>query len=128
MQDGDLKNAWGGISSLQFSFSLIWTEAQARKVKLEKLNHLMSGKTAFFCGLGHRKGKIAPGYDADLFVFDPEAGFGLRRENIFHKHPDTPYMGKKLQGKVLRTYLGGEVIFDDGNFPGKPQGKPILKE
>ena len=128
LHSGDLKNAWGGISSLQFSFSLIWTESLSRNVKLDKLSQLMSHNPAIFCGLDHRKGLIAPGYDADVFVFAPEAEFELRREKIFHKHPETPYMGKKLRGQVLRTYLGGEVVFDDGNFPGEARGKPILKE
>ena len=61
LHSGDLKNAWGGISSLQFSFSLIWTESLSRNVKLDKLSQLMSHNPAIFCGLDHRKGLIAPG-------------------------------------------------------------------
>jgi len=128
MESGDLDKAWGGISSLQFSFSLIWTEARERGLSLDSISKLMSLKTAWFCGLGDQKGSIAPGKQADLFVFDPDASFELQREGIFHRHPETPYLGRTLWGKVLRTYLRGEVVFDEGDFPRSSRGRAILKE
>ena len=30
-------------------------------------------ETARLCGMGHRKGKLEPGYDADIVIWDPEA-------------------------------------------------------
>ncbi|MBT3785148.1 allantoinase AllB [bacterium] len=128
MESGDLEGAWGGISSLQFSFSLVWTEASRRGIDLSTISRLMSLEPARFAGLAERKGSLEPGKDADLFFFDPEESYALEREGILHRHSDTPYLGRRLKGSVKRTYLRGEIIYDNGNFPGIPGGRPLLKE
>src|SRR6188768_2599580 len=68
---GDFHQAWGGIASLQLGLSAVWTEARRRGARLEQLADWMSSGPARFAGLGQRKGRIAPGYDADFVVWDP---------------------------------------------------------
>ena len=77
LDSGDLEKAWGGISSLQFGLSLIWSEARARGIDLAVVSDWMAARPAQFAGLGHRKGRLAPGYDADLIVFDPDAEYTI---------------------------------------------------
>ena len=59
LSEGDLKNAWGGISSLQFGLSSIWTEAVKRGATIEDLTRWMCEKPAEFLRLTGRKGQIA---------------------------------------------------------------------
>lgn len=113
---GDFINAWGGIASLQFSLSALWTAARSRGFGLADLSRWMSAQTARLVGLGHRKGTIAPGYDADLVVWNPEESFVVEPSMIHHRHKLTPYMGRTLFGKVRTTYLRGEKVFEDGAF------------
>ena len=127
-QAGDFVKAWGGVSSLQFGLSLTWTEAQKRGFGLEHLTKWMSEATARLAGFEKLKGIIAPGYDADLVVWKPEAKFTLTPEIIHHRHAVTPYLGRSLQGLVEMTYLRGRKVYERGTFLGPPSGRPLLRE
>jgi allantoinase len=105
---GDFMAAWGGIASVQFAPAIVWTHARARGFGLGQVAEWLSGRPARFCGLGLRKGRIAPGFDADLTVWDPDARFTVEPAIIRHKHPVTPYAGKTLQGVALRTFVRGQ--------------------
>src|SRR6185295_19143800 len=86
ISEGDLKRAWGGISSLQFGLPVIWTEARKRGLELTDLIEWMSARPAHFLGLSHRKGAIKVGNDADIIAFDPDADFKIEQAIIQHKH------------------------------------------
>ena len=124
----DIDGAWGGIAALQFGLSIVWTQAQARGFELKEISYLMSAATASFVGLDDKKGRIKEGLDADLIVFDEDRVYSISEESICHKNKFTPYVGKKVQGKVLRTYLRGQCIYADENFQGSPLGETILRK
>jgi allantoinase len=123
---GDFVDAWGGIASLSLGLPAIWTEAQTRGATLAQLSRWMSGRPAAFAGLGGTKGRLAPGYDADLVVWDPEATFTVTPERLFFRHPVSPYLGMTLRGVVHRTYLAGREIFDGTGHPAGAVGRVIL--
>ncbi|MBN8678444.1 MAG: dihydroorotase [Chitinophagales bacterium] len=50
--------------------------------------------------------KIAQGERAELTVFDPESEWVLEAGNIRSKSKNTPFVGEKFTGKVLRTFSG----------------------
>lgn len=118
---------WGGIASLQLSLSAVWTEASRRGHDVGELARWMSEGPARLAGLDRRKGRIAPGFDADLVLFDPDREFVVEGESLFHRHPTTPYEGRTLRGVVARTYLRGQLVFADGALVGSPAGVPLLK-
>ncbi|HFA51327.1 MAG TPA: allantoinase AllB [Bacteroidetes bacterium] len=126
LESGDLRKAWGGISSLQFLLPIIWTAARQRGFELKNIVAWLVEKPAQFIGQGHRKGKIAVGYDADLVVWQPEEIFEIKTENIFHRHKITPYLGQQLFGKTIQTYIGGAKVFEDGGIAAGTRGKVIL--
>lgn len=128
MQEGDLKRAWGGISSLQFRLPVVWTEAQKRGFNLNDLVEWVCRKPAEFLGMSSRKGAIADGYDADIVVWDPRKKFKLAAETIEHKHKVTPYEGRELQGAVMRTYLHGRVVYDGSKVSDEPLGRILLRK
>jgi allantoinase len=123
---GDLFAAWGGIASLQLSLAATWTEADRRRRGLAAVARWMATAPARLAGLAGRKGEIAPGCDADLVLFDPDATFTVDPRRLEHRHPVTPYAGRTLRGVVRRTYLRGEVVYDGGAFPGTPSGRLLL--
>ena len=121
----NLRDAWGGISSLQFGLPLIWTEMKRRGISLEKIGTWMASNPARGVGLARRKGKIAPGYDADFVAFDREAAMMIEKSRIFHRHKETPYEGWTCRGAVRGTWLAGSKIFDGMLFLGEPAGRQL---
>jgi allantoinase len=111
---GDFMTAWGGIASVQFALPAVWTEARCRSVSLSSLARWMSERPAVLAGLGHRKGRLAAGYDADLVVWDPDASFTVEPALIRHRHSLTPYLGRKLFGVVHATFVRGLQAFGAG--------------
>ena len=109
--EGDFFSAWGGIASLQLSLSAVWTGARARGLKPERIAQWMSAAPARLAGLHGRKGALAPGYDADIVLWDPDARFVVNPMELLHRHKVTPYAGRELFGKVSATYVGGRRIF-----------------
>jgi allantoinase len=111
---GDFGAAWGGVSSLQLGLPVVWTEARRRGVSLSQVAGWMARAPAEFAGLP-AKGRIAPGFDADFCIFAPDESFVVDPKRLHHRHPVTPYAGRRLQGVVRSTILRGEVI--DGKRP-----------
>jgi len=122
---GDFHEAWGGISSVQLALPAVWTGARARGRGLEELARWMCAAPAQLCGLSARKGALAPGLDADLVVWDPEASFTVDPAALRHRHAITPYGGRTLFGVVQQTYLRGELVFDRGRLAGPARGARV---
>jgi len=116
----DFDAAWGGIASLQLGLPAVWTEARSRGLSLNDLTTLMCRRPAELAGLGGRKGRIAPGYDADLVAWDPEADFTVRREGLLFRNKLSPYIGRAMTGVVERTWLRGRELGET------PHGRPLL--
>ncbi len=110
---GDFSKAWGGIASLQLTLPIMATLAKEENWSLEKLGALLSDRPAEIFGLGKTKGRIGAGYDADIVVWDPSATFTVAGDELEHRHSITPYEGRALSGCVQRTYVGGEVVFEN---------------
>ncbi|MEU6245940.1 allantoinase AllB [Glycomyces sp. NPDC047010] len=115
MKTGDFATSWGGIASLQLGLPVLWTEARTRGHGLADLAAWTSRGPADFARL-HRKGRIAAGADADLVAFDPGREWTVRAADLHHRHPVTPYDGRRLTGAVAATWLRGKRI-DTGAAP-----------
>ncbi|MBK7248647.1 MAG: allantoinase AllB [Flavobacteriales bacterium] len=123
-QSGDFMKAWGGIAGLQFLLSAFWTGAKERGFSLEDVARLLCEHPADFLGM-KKKGRIAPGCDADLVIWDPEASFVVKTEDVQHRHKLTPYVGRRLNGVVERTVVGGSVVLTNGRFT-RDMADPLL--
>jgi allantoinase len=107
LDSGDFGAAWGGIASLQLTLPAVWTEARRRGHTLRDVARWMAAGPARIAGLS-RKGAIAVGRDADLVVFAADEAFTVDPAKLHHRHPLTPYAGRRLEGVVQATWLRGE--------------------
>lgn len=119
LADGDFSLAWGGIASLQISLPAVWTEAERRGIGIERVAGWMATAPAALVGLGDR-GVIEPGRRADLCQLAPDEPFVVDAAALLHRHPVTPYHGRRLRGVVRRTWLAGTPL-----TPGSSLGRLV---
>jgi len=126
LDTGDFMRAWGGIASLQIGLSAVWTGASARGFSIEDVVRWMCREPARLAGLEARKGAIAPGKDADLIVWDPDAESTVDPAALYHRHPVTPYAGLRLRGRVVTTLVRGQAVVREGQGAAEPFGQVLL--
>ena len=113
-QLGDFFQAWGGIASLQLGLAAVWREARRRGASIAQVAEWMSVAPARLAGLSHSKGRLAPGYDADIVIWNPETPVAVNDMTLYHRHALTPYRGQTLTGLVRATYVRGVQVYLDG--------------
>lgn len=111
-ETGDFLAAWGGIAGLQFGLSALWTMAKARGLGLEQVFRWNAAAPARLAGLARRKGQLAPGFDADLVLWDDSAQLTVQPQGVYHRHKLTPWAGRTLLGKVEKTFVRGRLAWD----------------
>lgn len=120
---GDFFAAWGGIASLQLTLPALWTAAAARGHDPTTLSRWLSAAPARLAGLDQRKGKLEPGFDADLVIWEPDQSFAVEPTKLEHRHPFTPWAGRQLRGRILHTLVRGVAVFENGRLTGRRPGQ-----
>jgi allantoinase len=122
-QDTNFFKVWGGISGCQSTLPLLLTEGYAqRNLPLQVIAAVMAEYVARRFQLP-RKGRIEVGADADLVLVDLNASHVLEADNLFYRHKHSPYIGRALRGRIVRTLVRGTTVFQDGEIVSPPIGK-----
>ena len=61
--------------------------------------------------LGLPQGRLAPGAPADLVLFDPTRAWVVDEDRFLSKSKNSPFGGRPVQGRVLRTLVDGRTVF-----------------
>lgn len=64
--------------------------------------------------LGLPGGTLAVGRPADLILFDPDRAWKVEAAKLRSKSKNTPFDGRPVQGRVLRTVIDGRTVFEHG--------------
>lgn len=57
-------------------------------------------------------GQLSEGAPADLILFDPDRPWLCKRDELRSRSTNSPFDGRRLQGRVLRTFVGGRSVFE----------------
>jgi allantoinase len=132
-QTGSIWTDYGGVPGVELLLPTLYSEGvAAHRITLERLVELTSTAPAEFFGVGHRKGRVKEGYDADFSVIDEGASWTVQASDLHNKNRYTPLEGRTLQGRVRETWVRGKRVFRrnlDGNeaFFGKGAGMFIRR-
>lgn len=110
-----------GAPGVEVLLPLMYSEGVARgRLAITDLARLLAENPARIFGLWGRKGAIAPGFDADLVVIDPEAEWVLG-EAQQHSHAGwSPYHHWRLRGRIELTLLRGRPIYRNSQILAEP--------
>ena len=99
-----------GIAGLQTLLPLALELYHGGHVALLPLLAKMTVNPARFLGLP--SGSLAVGVAADLVMFDLDAPWRISEHGLLSKSKNTPFDGRPVQGRVLRTLVAGETVFE----------------
>ncbi|MCC8194138.1 MAG: amidohydrolase family protein, partial [Deltaproteobacteria bacterium] len=117
----DVFKSASGAPGLESLFPVMYTEGVVRRgIPVTRLAALMAENPARRFGLGDRKGRIEPGLDADFAVIDPHAEWAFDPSGSGSFAKWSPFAGKTVKGRIVRTVLRGKTIFADGRLLAKP--------
>jgi allantoinase len=121
-EGSDFFAIWGGIAGLQSSLNVLLSHAEKMALPLAAIAAMTSSKPASRFGF-KTKGRLEPGYDADLCLVNLNDAFKLESKDLFYKHQLSPYCGESFKARVVRTVLRGKTIFVDGQIVADASGQ-----
>ncbi len=117
--------AWGGVASLSVALPVMWTECVRRGFGIEDIVRWMSAGPAALAGMSEIAGALMEGREANFVIFDMEDEWTIAAEQLQTRHAISPYVGERVQGSVVATYLRGEAVWRDHAFAGEPCGREV---
>jgi dihydropyrimidinase len=100
-----------GAGSVEHRLSLLYTYGVlTNKITINQFVSLVSTRPAEIFGFGHRKGKLLPGYDADIVIWDPDWKGSISAKNHLQNCDSDIYEGFQIQGHPERVILGGKIV------------------
>jgi allantoinase len=122
----DVFLAKSGFGGSEYLLCALITEGRRRGLSYNRMAELTSWNPAQRFGL-LRKGDVAPGYDADLVLVDPDQAFMVRAQESESTQGYTPFEGLELSATVISTFLRGGLIYDRGHIVGPPRGRYLSR-
>lgn len=125
---GDFTKIPNGGPFVEDRFSVLFSEGVKKgRISLNQFVDMVSTQSAKLFGLFPRKGTIAPGADADIVLFDPNAE---RTISVDTHHSAVDYSaleGMKVTGEPVTVLSRGEYVVKDKEFVGKPGAGKFIK-
>jgi len=122
-QGDNFLRIWGGISGCQSTRQLLLAQ---NRLDLQAIAALTSTNVAKRFGLT-RKGDVAPGFDADLWLGDLSKEDVVRRDDLLYRNPFSAHEGQRIRGRTVRTLVRGQTVFSDGRVVPGPAGRQVTR-
>jgi len=124
-ENGGLWKSTAGFGAIGATLPLLITEGIHKgRLTWEQLVRVTSENVAKIYRIFPQKGSLNIGSDADLIMVDPEREWILGTETLQSSADFSVYEGKKVKGKVIKTFVRGNLIVDEGRFVAeKPVGE-----
>jgi dihydroorotase len=110
-KESPLEEAAPGFLGHETAFSVLYTElVQAGKLPLSRLIEAIASSPGGWVGGGTYG--VSSGAPADLALVDLSEEWTVRTDTLVSRSSNSPYLGRRLEGRVVGTLVGGELVFD----------------
>ncbi|HEY8553784.1 MAG TPA: dihydroorotase [Burkholderiales bacterium] len=113
-----------GMPGVETALPLMLTAMREGKCTLAEIQKWMCRAAMEAYGIPN-KGRLLPGYDADLVLVDVETYRPVRNEALHTRVRWSPYAGRELTGWPVCTIVGGRVVYDRGTIRPGVLGRPL---
>ncbi|GAA4651109.1 allantoinase [Kistimonas scapharcae] len=128
--NGDIWAVPPGLPGIELMLPLMLDAGlHQRGLRPQVLARLMCSAPARRFGLGHRKGALQVGLDADIALADPDHVWTYDGTRSVGKQKSalTPWEGRAIRGQVVRTLVRGNTVFCDGEVTAEPGSGQLIK-
>ncbi len=117
LHSDDVRAMPNGLPGVETRLSVIWDAyVNTGRISPQRFVQLVSSNPARLNGLYPRKGTIAPGSDADIVIFDPQATRVVHAEDLHMQTDYSPYEGRQLTGWPNTVLSRGRVVLEAGKL------------
>jgi dihydroorotase len=113
-----------GLPLVQHSLNVLLQMYHDGKLSLEKIVEKSSHAVAD-CFKVKERGYLREGYFADAVLVDLNKEWVVSKENILYKCGWSPFEGKTFKGQVQKTFVNGNLSFNNGRLIEQPFGKRL---
>jgi len=119
-RDGSIWEVHFGLPGLDTTLSVLLDGAAAGRVSYERVAEAYSEAPARLYGLWPDKGNLDAGAHADIVLVDPSERWQVRDQDVLSKAGWSPFAGRTLTGRAVRTYVRGQLAAADGQVAAAP--------
>jgi dihydropyrimidinase len=124
---GNFAKIPNGMPGVEHRLDLIFQGVDAGEISLARWVEVTSTTPARMFGLFPRKGLIAPGADADIVLYDPDATHTFSAATHHMNVDYSAYEGMKVKGKAKTVLSRGRVVIENDEYVGTPGSGVSLK-
>ncbi len=110
----EFDKAWNGVVGLETALGLTLGLVREGVLSLQRAISLLTDGPAKAFGLPG--GHLAPGAPADIVVVEQDVEWTVDSARFFSRSRNTPFHGRRLTGRVAQTWVGGRLVFEDGQI------------
>ncbi len=118
------EKAHSGLPLVQHALLLMLHYYKQGRISLEKIAEKMSHAVAD-CFMIENRGYIREGYFADLVVVNLNQPTLVTPQNLYYKCGWSPLSGMMLPASVVKTFVNGNCVYDDGVFNESVRGSRL---
>lgn len=110
-----------GLPGIELRLPLLFSEGVKKgRITVQDFVALSAGNAARMFGMDQRKGAIAPGYDADIAIWDPGKTRTVTAGDLHDNMDYTPFEGWQITGWPETLINRGRVVVDKGALKATP--------
>ena len=119
-REGSIWDVHFGLPGIDTTLAVLLDAAHRGRLSYERVVEAYAEMPARRYGLFPRKGRIAPGSDADVVLVDADACWTVRDDDIVSRAGWSPFSGRTFIGRAVRTFLRGRLVAEDGEVLAPP--------